>query len=51
MLKHLHGDFGRHPGITAAIINFRSKYYYPNMPKIIPKLDYFLPEMHQRERG
>ena len=22
MLRHLHGDFGRHPGITAAIINF-----------------------------
>ena len=35
MLRYLHGDFGRHPGITAAIINFRTKYYYPNMPKLI----------------
>ena len=35
MLKHLHGVFGRHPGITAAIINFGSKNYYPNMPKLI----------------
>ena len=35
MLEHLHGEFGRHPGITTAIINFRGKYYYPNMPKLI----------------
>ena len=35
MLQHLHGEFGRHLGIAAAIINFRGKYYYPNMPKLI----------------
>ena len=29
MLKHLHGEFGRHPGITAAIINFRGNIIIP----------------------
>ena len=30
VLRNLHGDFGKHPGITKTIIAYREKYYYPN---------------------
>ena len=35
VLHSLHGDFGKHPGITKTIIAYRQKYYYPNMLKLI----------------
>ena len=35
VLRNLHGDFGKHPGITKTIIAYREKYYYPNMAQII----------------
>ena len=31
----LHGEFGKHPGITKTIIAYREKYYYPNMAQLI----------------
>ena len=31
VLQNLHGDFGRHPGITKTIIAYREKFYYPKM--------------------
>ena len=31
VLRKLHGEFGKHPGITETIIGYRQKYYYPNM--------------------
>ena len=34
-LRSLHGDFGRHPGITKTIISYREKYYYPKMAQLI----------------
>ena len=35
VLGSLHGEFGKHPGITRTIIAYRQKYYYPNMPQLI----------------
>ena len=34
-LRSLHGDFGRHPGITKTIIAYREKDYYPKMAQLI----------------
>ena len=35
VLRSLHGEFDKHPGITKTIIAYRQKYYYPNMAKLI----------------
>ena len=35
VLRSLHGDFGKHPGITKTIIAYREKYYYPKMDQLI----------------
>ena len=35
VLRNLHGEFGKHPGITKTIIAYREKYYYPNMAQPI----------------
>ena len=35
LLKALHGQMGKHPGITKMIQECRSKYYYPGLEKII----------------
>ena len=35
VLRSLHGEFGKHPGITKTIIANRGKYYYPNMAQLI----------------
>ena len=34
-LRSLHGEFGKHPGITKTIIAYRRKYYYPRMAQLI----------------
>ena len=35
VLRSLHGEFGKHPGITKTIIAYREKYYYPKMAQLI----------------
>ena len=35
VLRNLHGEFGKHPGITKMIIAYREKYYYPNIAQLI----------------
>ena len=35
VLRSLHGDFGKHPGITKTIIGYREKFYYPKMAQLI----------------
>ena len=35
VLRSLHGDFGKHPGITKTIIAYREKYYYAKMARLI----------------
>ena len=35
LLRNLHGEFGKHPGITKTIIAYREKYYYPKMAQLI----------------
>ena len=35
VLRSLHAEFGKHPGITKTISASRQKYYYPNMAKLI----------------
>ena len=35
VLRNLHGEFGKHPGITKTIIAYREKYYYPSTARII----------------
>ena len=35
VLRRLHRDFGKHPGITKTIIAYREKYYYPKMAQLI----------------
>ena len=35
VLRSLHGDFGKHPGITKTIIAHRENYYYPKMAQSI----------------
>ena len=34
-LRGLHGEFGRHPGISKIIIAYWEKYYFPKMPQLI----------------
>ena len=35
VLRNLHGEFGKHPGITKTIVAYREKYYYPIMAQLI----------------
>ena len=35
VLRNLHGEFGKHPGITKTIIAYRENDYYPNMAQLI----------------
>ena len=35
VLRSLHGDFGKHPGIYKTIIAYREKYYFPKMAQLI----------------
>ena len=35
VLRSLHGEFGKHPGIFKTIIACREKYYFPKMAKLI----------------
>ena len=35
VLRNLHGEFGKHPGITKTKTAYREKYYYPNMAQVI----------------
>ena len=35
VLRSLHGEFGKHPGIYKTIIAFREKYYFPKMAQLI----------------
>ena len=35
VLRSLHGDFGKHPGITKTINAYRGKYYCPKMAQMI----------------
>ena len=35
ILRNLHGEFGKHPGITKTISAYRPKYCYPNMAQLI----------------
>ena len=35
VLRSLHGEFGRHPGIFKTIIDCREKYYFPKMAQLI----------------
>ena len=35
VLRSLHGEFVKHPGITNTIIAYREKYYYPKMAQLI----------------
>ena len=35
VLRNLHGEFGKQPGITKTTNDYREKYYYPNMAQLI----------------
>ena len=35
VLRNLHGEFGKHPGITKTTIACRENYYYPNKAQLI----------------
>ena len=35
VLRSLHGEFSRHPGISKSIIAYREKYYFPKMAQMI----------------
>ena len=35
VLRHLHGEFGKHPGISKTIIAYREKGYFPKMAQLI----------------
>ena len=35
VLRNLHGEFGKHPGIAKTIIAYREKYYFPKMAQLI----------------
>ena len=37
VLRNLHGESGKHPGITKTIIAYREKYYYPKVAQLIRK--------------
>ena len=34
VLRSLHGEFGKHPGIFKTIIAYREKYYFPKMAQL-----------------
>ena len=35
LLRSLHGEFGKHPGISKIIIAYREKHYFPKMAQLI----------------
>ena len=35
VLRSLHGEFGKHPGISKTIIAYKQKYYFPKMAQLI----------------
>ena len=35
VLRRLHGELGKHPGIHKTIIAYREKYYFPKMAQLI----------------
>ena len=35
VLRSLHGEFGKHPGIFKTIIAFREKYYFTKMAQLV----------------
>ena len=35
VLRSLHGEFGKHPGVYKTIIAYREKYYFPKMARLI----------------
>ena len=35
VLRNLHREYGKHPGITKTIIAYKENYYYPNMAQLI----------------
>ena len=35
VLRSLHGEFGKHPGISKTIFAYREKYYFPKMAQLI----------------
>ena len=35
VLRSLHGEFGKHPGIYKTIIAYREKYYFPKTAQLI----------------
>ena len=35
VVRSLHGEFDRHPGISRTIIAYREKYYFPKMAQLI----------------
>ena len=35
VLHSLHGEFGKHPGISKTIVAYREKYYFPKMAQLI----------------
>ena len=37
VLRSLHGEFGKHPGISKTKIAYREKYYFPKMAQLIRK--------------
>ena len=37
VLRSLHGEFGKHPGIFKTTIAYRKKYYFPKMAQLIRK--------------
>ena len=39
VLRNMHGEFGKHLGITKTIIAYREKYYYPSMAQLIREWD------------
>ena len=42
ILRSLHGEFGKHPGIFKTIIACREKYYFPKMGAIIQGVGHFM---------
>ena len=35
VLRSLHGEFGKHPGISKTIVAYREKHYFPKMAQLI----------------
>ena len=50
LLRNLHGEFGKHPGITETIISYREKYYYPNMAQLIREWVLSCEQCHRESR-